>query len=1103
MKAFTQPLEAFSGPLRSSLGKGITELSGVTNSACAHLTYALFPEQTTRVIVAPDEIRAHEVASDYRIFDRETFYFPPKDFLFYQSDLNGSLLARERMRCFKALHDGVNITVITTIDAFLERYTAPGRVSSGTLVVKCGASLEPDSFAQKLTEMGYERTSEVGAEGEFSIRGGIIDIFPLTEENPVRIELFGDDIESIRYFSVSSQRSIEPVTEVELFPDSDLGAGDTPFWDYFDPENTIFFLLSPARLIERADQACKEFAEGMKGRSEEDHELLFTSNEVFEHLKELFCISLSEINLPQNLFVPVASFEIDSRQIGSYNNSFAGLESDLKRYRKEKYALLILCGSHTRAKRLSSDLTDDGITAFYTEDYDRVPAPGEIMLVYGNISRGFEYPSLRFAVISETDIFGGSFRKRKKKHTVYEGEKISSFSELKVGDYVVHEDYGMGIYSGIVHREIDGITRDYVKISYIDNASVYVIASNLKSLQKYASADTEKRPKLNRLGSREWSRTKDKVRKAVESIARDLVALYSLRSMETGFAYGPDTVWQREFEELFPYEETDDQLSAIEAVKADMQSTKIMDRLICGDVGFGKTEIAIRAAFKAVQEGKQVAFLTPTTILASQHYKTFSERMVNYPVRVDLLCRFRTTGQQKKTIEDLKKGQVDIVIGTHRLLSNDVAFKDLGLLVIDEEQRFGVTHKEKIKKLRRNVDVIALTATPIPRTLHMSLVGIRDMSVLSEPPEDRLPIQTFIMEYSDEIVREAIARELSRGGQVYYVYNVVNNISDIAAHLSELCPHARIAFAHGQMAERELEDIMSDFIEGDIDVLVSTTIIETGLDIPNVNTMIIHDSDKMGLSQLYQLRGRVGRSNRTAYAFLMYRRDRILRETAEKRLNAIREFTDLGSGFRIAMKDLEIRGAGNVLGREQHGHMEAVGYDLYCKMLGSAVRQEKGEALLPEFTTVIDLNEDAYIPDSYVKNENAKLDLYKRIAGIDTEDEAEDMRNELTDRFGKLPGSVDNLIEISLVRSLAHEVYVENLTASGNTIQLALFPQALLDPTRIQDLLNEYEGALTFRASAHPLLIYKIPGDLKTPDLIACSKALLTSMRILLENDMD
>ncbi len=1099
MKAFTKPLEALSGQIQATLKKGITELNAVTDSACAHLTYALFQESVTRVVVAPDEIRAKEVAADYRIFDREVYYFPPKDFLFYQSDLNGSLLARERMRCFKALHDGTQITVITTIDAFLERYTAPGRIDHGTLSVRCGDTLDPSAFAEELTEIGYERTPEVSSEGEFSVRGGIIDIFPLTEENPVRIELFGDDIESIRYFSVSSQRSIEPVEKVELFPDSDLGAGDTPFWDYFDPEKTVFFLLSPARLIERADKAYQEFAEGMKGRSEEEHELLFTSGEVFEHFNELKCLSLSEIPLPQKLFTPVASFDIDSRQIGSYNNSFTGLESDLKRYRKEKYAVLILCGSHTRAKRLASDLTDDGITSFYTEDYDRVPSAEEIMLIYGNISHGFEYPSLKFAIISETDIFGGSFRKHRKKHTVYEGEKISSFSELKVGDYVVHEDYGMGVYSGIVHREIDGITRDYVKISYLDNASVYVIASNLKSLQKYASADTDKRPKLNRLGSREWSRTKDRVQKAVESIARDLVALYSLRSMENGFAYGPDTVWQKEFEELFPYDETDDQLSAIEAVKNDMQSTKIMDRLICGDVGFGKTEIAIRAAFKAVQEGKQVAFLTPTTILASQHYKTFSERMSNYPVRVDLLCRFRTPGEQKKTIEDLKKGQVDIVIGTHRLLSNDVAFKDLGLLVIDEEQRFGVTHKEKIKKLRRNVDVIALTATPIPRTLHMSLVGIRDMSVLSEPPQDRLPIQTFIMEYSDEIIREAVERELSRGGQIYYVYNIVNNIADIASHLSELLPHARIAFAHGQMAERELEDIMSDFIEGDIDVLVSTTIIETGLDIPNVNTIIIHDSDKMGLSQLYQLRGRVGRSNRTAYAFLMYRRDRILKETAEKRLNAIREFTDLGSGFRIAMKDLEIRGAGNVLGREQHGHMEAVGYDLYCKMLGSAVKQEKGEALLPEFTTVIDLNEDAYIPDSYVKNENAKLDLYKRIAGIDTEDEAEDMRNELTDRFGKLPESVNNLIEISLVRSLAHEVYIDNLTASGNTIQLSIFPQALLDPTRIGDLLDEYNGALSFRASAHPLLLYNIPGENGSPDLIACSKELLSSMRVLLQ----
>ena len=682
----------------------------------------------------------------------------------------------------------------------------------------------------------------------------------------------------------------------------------------------------------------------------------------------------------------------------------------------------------------------------------------------------------------------------------YEGQHISSFADLTVGDYVIHENYGLGIYNGIEHIEIDGVTRDYLKISYRDDSNVYVIASNLDVLQKYASKDAERKPKLNKLGDKEWSKTKAKVRKSVEGVAKKLVELYAERQKAQGYVYGADTVWQREFEEMFPFEETDDQLVAIEAVKHDMESTKIMDRLICGDVGFGKTEVAIRAAFKAVQENKQVAFLVPTTILAEQHYHTFVERMKDYPVNIALLCRFRTAAQNRKTISELKKGLVDIVIGTHRLLSKDVEFKDLGLLVIDEEQRFGVTHKERIKEMRRHVDVIALSATPIPRTLHMSLVGIRDMSVLEEPPQERMPIQTFIMEYSGEMVREAINREMSRGGQVYYVYNRVNDIADVAANIQKLVPEATVAFAHGQMRERELEDIMSDFINGEIDVLVSTTIIETGIDIPNVNTMIIADADRMGLSQLYQLRGRVGRSNRTAYAFLLYKRDKMLKETAEKRLAAIREFTDLGSGFRIAMKDLEIRGAGNVLGAEQHGHMEAVGYDLYCKMLDLAVKQEKGEDITPEFNTTIDINEDAYLPNSYVKNEGQKLELYKRIATIENEEEAQDMRDELKDRFGPLPDCVENLINVSLVREMAHKVYIEKLLAKERTVIFEIFGEAKLNPANIEPLIDKFDGALTFRAVGKPIFIYK-KGRNERDNFINISHRVLNEMNILLEKN--
>ena len=585
-------------------------------------------------------------------------------------------------------------------------------------------------------------------------------------------------------------------------------------------------------------------------------------------------------------------------------------------------------------------------------------------------------------------------------------------------------------------------------------------------------------------------------------VAKDLVELYAARQRADGYVYEPDTVWQKEFEEMFPFEETEDQLQAIEDTKHDMESHKIMDRLICGDVGFGKTEIAIRAAFKAVQEGKQVVYLVPTTILAQQHYNNFVQRMKEFPVRVDLLCRFRTSTEQKKTIEDLKKGLVDIVIGTHRVLSKDVQYKDLGLLIIDEEQRFGVTHKEKIKKLRENIDVLTLTATPIPRTLHMSLIGIRDMSVLEEAPMDRMPIQTYVMEYNDEMVREAIERELARNGQVYYVYNRVSDIADVADKVQKLVPDANVMFAHGQMNERQLEDIMYDFINGEIDVLISTTIIETGLDISNANTMIIHDADRLGLSQLYQLRGRVGRSNRMAYAFLLYRRDKLLKEVAEKRLAAIREFTELGSGFKIAMRDLEIRGAGNLLGAEQHGHMEAVGYDLYCKMLNEAVKQEKGEMDEDIFNTTIDLNVDAYIPDSYISNEFQKLDIYKRIASIENEEEMDDMLEELIDRFGDVPRKVQQLLHIALLKAFAHSVYVTAVEQKTDTIKIVMYEKAKVDPKKIPGLLEAYHGNLVLKAEATPYFLYQKKGKNKkekSEDVLELVKKLLNDIKTLLE----
>ena len=644
---------------------------------------------------------------------------------------------------------------------------------------------------------------------------------------------------------------------------------------------------------------------------------------------------------------------------------------------------------------------------------------------------------------------------------------------------MVHERYGLGVYQGIETITVDDIEKDYISIGYAGDSKLYILCSQLDCIQKYASA-SDKPPKLNRLGGTEWTRTKEKVQEQVAKVAQELVELYAIRQEKQGFAFSPDTSWQKEFEEMFPYEETEDQLNAITDTKKDMESSKIMDRLICGDVGYGKTEVAIRAAFKAVLDGKQVAYLVPTTILAQQHYNSFVERMKDFPVRVRMLSRFCTSAMIKDTLRGLAKGEVDIVIGTHRLLSKDVEFKDLGLLIIDEEQRFGVTHKEKIKQLKKDVDVLTLTATPIPRTLHMSLIGIRDMSVLEEPPIDRRAVQTYVLEYNPELVKEAITRELSRNGQVFYVYNRVSSIDMVTMELQEMLPDARIAFAHGQMKERELENIMMDFIQGNIDVLVSTTIIETGLDISNVNTMIIHDADKFGLSQLYQLRGRIGRSNRNAYAFLMYKRDKQITEVAEKRLNAIREFTDLGSGFKIAMRDLEIRGAGNLLGKAQSGHMAAVGYDLYCKMLNDEVLRQKGITLKErQFETTVDLPLDAMIPSTYVKNEFIKLGLYKRIANIETREDYEEMVDELIDRFGDMPRETDNLLEIALLKSQAHKAYITDISIQSDVLRLEMYPQAPIDVDHIPELLKKYRNTMKLEQTPVPAFVISLKNMVK------------------------
>ena len=1152
MKTFTTPLLELKEyiDIKDNIRRKTlpVQVTGCIDSQKCHLIHGLGEGFKRKVIVTYNDLKAKEIYEDYRLYDKNVLLYPSKDIIFYSADIHGNAIVRERMRVLSRIIENEDITIIVSLDGGMDRVLPLQMIKDRVLRINLESTIDLEKFTSSLIHLGYERQAQVENPGDFSIRGGIIDIFPLTEEAPYRIELWGDEIDSIRTFDVSSQRSIEQVEEFIIFPAAEIipeanriregirkieeekkeyvknlrsefkteeaariqkiiaefkdnveafqGSiamesyinyfydHTVSFFDYFNNEDTIFFLDEPGRLREKGEAVETEFREGMIGRLEKGYilpgqvDVIYGYKELMGILAKKNSILISTMEPKNNPITPKAKYDFTVQTVASYHKNFDLLVKDLERWKKNKYRVILLSGSRTRAMRLSEDLRDYNLNAFYSDDMDRVLQKGEIMVAYGNLRRGFEYPLIKLVIISESDIFGTLKKKRKKKAT-YQGNKIQSFTELTPGDYVVHENHGLGIYRGIEKIEVDKITKDYIKIEYGGGGVLYIPATGLDVIQKYSGAEGRK-PKLNKLNSIEWKNTKAKVRGAVREIAKELVELYAQRQEKEGFQFGPDTVWQKEFEEAFPYDETDDQLAAIEATKKDMESKKIMDRLICGDVGYGKTEIAIRAAFKAVSYGKQVVFLVPTTILAQQHYNTLVQRMMDYPVSVDVLSRFRSSAEQKKTLERLKKGTLDIVVGTHRVLSSDVKFKNLGLLIVDEEQRFGVAHKEKIKQLKKDIDVLTLTATPIPRTLHMSLIGIRDMSVLDEPPVDRLPIQTYVLEHNEEIIREAISREMARGGQVYYVYNRVNGIDEVANMVARLVPDANVAFAHGQMNERTLEKIMFDFISGEIDVLVSTTIIETGLDISNVNTMIIDDADRLGLSQLYQLRGRVGRSNRTAYAFLMYKRDKMLKEIAEKRLHAIKEFTELGSGFKIAMRDLEIRGAGNLLGAEQSGHMEAVGYDLYCKMLNEAVKSMKGEDLEEErFETTVDMDMDAYIPATYIKNEIQKLDIYKRIADIENEEEMLDIQEELLDRFGDMPVAVNNLLNIALLKALCQRVYVMGLVQKEKEVKLMMYPKAKLKVERIPELLTKYQNQLKFVTQSNPYFLYQLPSTSK------------------------
>lgn len=1109
-------------------GKGPVAVTGAVDPAKTQLLSAVSMDDVKgasgtgwKLFVVKDEASGKRFVRDLHGFGEAAWFYPAKDFLFYQADTQGTLLTRQRVEVLRHILEDQGGVIVTTIDALMDKVLGRETFTEAVLTIRPGMVIELEALNLKLSKLGFERASEVSAMGEYAVRGGLVDIFPFNVENPVRVEFWDTEVDNLRTFDVASQRSQETLESIDIYPATDKARNsqeenrEVSLLDYFD-EKTILFLDEPDRLKERGKAVEDEFRESFDRRTEEaarkkaagvgiseeeagkdPDKLIYSADQVMERLDTGRTVAFSTLGNNLSCIDVKKLVHFETTEVTPYKCGFELLIKDLKAWQKEKYRIILLSPSRTRASRLAQNLREYDIRAYCPDENQKASEEdkGAVQVLYGFLNSGYQVPAEKFVVLTEGDMFGNQNEvKRKRKQKKLDGQKIAKLEELTPGDYVVHEDHGIGIYRGIERITTEGVEKDYIKIEYGDGGNLYLPATRLEGIQKYAGKEA-KAPKLNKLNGTDWQKTRSRVQHAVKEIARDLVRIYAARQKESGFKFSTDTVWQKEFEEMFPYEETADQTLAIEATKDDMESHKIMDRLICGDVGYGKTEIALRAAFKAVQDSKQVAYLVPTTILAQQIYNTFQERMKNFPVKVDLLCRFRTPQQMKKTVHDLENGQVDIVVGTHRLLSKDVHFKDLGLLVVDEEQRFGVTHKERIKDLKKNVDVLTLTATPIPRTLHMSLVGIRDMSVLEEPPMDRVPIQTYVMEYNDELVREAISRELARQGQVYYVHNRVGSIAEIAAHVQKLCPDARVAYAHGQMSENQLEDIMLQFVNGEIDVLVSTTIIETGLDIPNANTLIIQDADRMGLSQLYQLRGRVGRSNRTAYAFLMYRRGKMLSEESEKRLKAIKEFTQLGSGIKIAMRDLEIRGAGNVLGAEQHGHMEAVGYDLYCKLLNTAVQEEKGEAVEgPSFDTQVECEIDAFIPDSYIQDESEKLDIYKRISAITNDEDYMDMQDELTDRFGELPKPCENLLGIAHLRAIAHKAYVTEVNITRGSFRVMFYPQAEINVTELPKLVREAQGQLRFSSGAKPMLVYRQSAHAKPeqlPDTMKTCEAVL------------
>lgn len=1102
-------------------------ISGLTGVAEASII-AKCLEQTKRpiFIITYNEIQAQALVNDLKFFTEDVAYLPKKEIITYDYVAESKNLPYERIEILNKIYKKQKLIIVTSVETIKQKIISKDTLYKNVLKFKVGDRCDLEVLKQKLVDLGYQRFDLIDGRGEFSVRGGIIDI-STTESTGIRIELWGDEIDSIRHFNIISQRSIDNIEKIEIFPaheyiletsiekiaknisnnvypenisekvESDLekirngeyiSKIDRYFNSFYGKQETVLEYIDDKYLV-FVDEFNKviQRSENIEQDNENTIKALMEKERIIpDSLKNYVATENLESNIEkyQTIYLEklddrikngIERYDFKYKELNYFKSGIDLFINDINNFKKQEKKVYIVVDTKEKANKMEKLLAEYDILSIYYEKLNKTiinQDANTVIITLGKISKGFYSIDLNQVVMVASDLVDGKRTiKKRKSETFKQGEKVV-FADLKVGDYVVHRRYGIGIYIGVNTITADGTTRDYLKLKYSGDDILYIPTNSLDEIRKYVGGE-ELNLKLNKLGSKDWEKTTNKVRNNLRAVAKELIELYARREKSKGYAFSKDTEWQKQFEEAFPYVETDDQLRCIDEVKKDMENEKPMDRLLCGDVGYGKTEVAIRAAFKAVMDHKQVAYLAPTTVLAKQQYETFKERMKDFPIRVDVLNRFRTTKDKNRIIKEMKLGEIDILIGTHRLLGKDVEFSDLGLLIIDEEQRFGVKAKEKIKQYKTNVDVLTMTATPIPRTLHMSIVGVRDMSVIYEPPQNRKPVQTYVLEYDAEVIKEAITKELERNGQVFYLFNNVGEIALKADKISRLVPEAKVGFAHGRMTGEEIEDIMEDFVEGKINVLVCTTILESGIDIPNANTIIMENADRVGLAQLYQLRGRVGRSDRQGYAYITYRKDKMLSEVADKRLKAIKEFTEFGSGFKIAMRDLEIRGAGSLIGEIQHGHLEEVGYDTYCRILDEVLKEEQGIKVEEDIGCQIDLNVTSYIPDSFISDQNQKIEIYQDIALCKNEEDIRNVIDEIIDRFGNMPNEIENLLEISRIKQLAKEKYLTKIQSRGNSVVFT-YDTNKFDNNSLSDIIKKYGNRIKFSSGIKPMITLKI-----------------------------